>query len=262
MEFIIFLLLASVFPIPALIIGFIYFCWLFKVKKPSSFIIPIIVGAIGLTIIFNLVKVAPFSQVQEVLVEYRFTILFTLCFALFIYLLFFRFKKQTYNFLSMDNKITRLKLIFCLTSIKNEAIKKFVDAKVIQKEGFDRLTFKVFLNHFEADNLWDNIAKSICLLNIKEILNAEYDELVKCYNELSNTALEYKLHDICINPLNLLLTKDYDLLYRSLDFLSHDEKISIYKTFDDFQHNEIAPQLLKKAFFDRFSVAADNNNFQ
>ena len=71
MEFIIFLIIALAFPVPAFIIGFIYFCWLFKVKKPTTLLIAVIACFVGLTILVNTSKVISSPYVTELFIQYR-----------------------------------------------------------------------------------------------------------------------------------------------------------------------------------------------
>jgi len=251
MEFLIFLIIAMAFPIPAFIIGFIYYCWLFKVKNPTALLITVIGCFVGLSIFVSILKVISTPNFHEFLIEYRFSILLVFLVLLIIYLLFFKFKKQTKDFISVKNKITRLKLALCLTTVKNEAIEIYIDYKTQQKEDLDNLTVKLFFNSLQADNLWQNFAKSICLMNIKGILDLHYDELINNYTNHSIDNLQSEISELCDSELKPLLISDFGFIYQSLDFLTHDEKIYIFKAFENFQKSNTSSILLQKAFFDR-----------
>ena len=184
----------------------------------------------------------------------RFSIILISLILLINYLLFFKFKKQTKDFFDVQNKIRRLKLVLCLTTVKNEAVETYVNYKNEEKEGFNYFTIKLFFNNLQVENLWESFAKSICLVNIKVVLDLHHDELINSYSNHSIDSLQSKITKLCNNELKPLLISDFDFLYQNLDFLTHDEKIDISKAFGKFQESKASSALLKKAFFDRSNI--------
>ncbi len=255
MEFLIFLVLAFAFPVPAFIIGFIYYCWLFKVKKPTTLLVAVIGFIVGLSIFASILKVILTPELIEFLIEFRFGILLVFLGLLIYHLLFNKFEKQTKDFFSVKNKITRLKLALYLTTVKKEAIEMYVDYKTQQNKELDNKTITLFFNDLQDNYLWGSFAKSICLINIKGILDLHYDELISSYANHSIDNLQSKISELYNSELKPMLISDFDLFYKNLDFLTHDEKIHVFRSFGKFQESKDSSILLKKAFFDRFNIS-------
>lgn len=256
MEFIIFLLVVVAYPKAALLFGLIYFCWVFKIQKPTSFIIKILGFIFVLSIISPFLNSSPSTGQGFSLTNVQVAIIFIVLILFYlVYFFFYKYEKQTQDFFTVQEKFTRLKLILSISSNRVEIIKTISEYKANAKNELDSRTIKIILNNSLGDDLWADLTKSICLLDIKEIFNEHYDELVNSYSNLDIKSLQHKINELCSKQLKLLLSSDFDYIYKNIGYLTHDEKIDAVRTFDRFKASDVPSKLLEKAFFDRYQIA-------